>query len=80
MMAPGVRVETWLRNRLHAPDLFAGVTTAEERRERVRRVILEHGLEHEHAMHTEARGRETWSEVFVRIYGQPLIAPEVAAA
>ena len=80
MMAPGMRAEAWLRDRLHAPDLFAGVTTADERRERVRRAILENGLARECATHTQARGRETWAELFARVYGQPLIAPEVAAA
>lgn len=80
MTAPSPRVELWICRALSARTLLDGLTTAEERRERVRHAILDGGLVNEWALNTRERGLESWAQVFARVYGQPLIPPEVAAA
>lgn len=76
---PSVQVEAWICDRLRK-DLFAGLTTPEERRERLRREIVERDMAHAVAGKRKGQTCESWSELFERIYGEPLIAPEVAAA
>lgn len=75
---PTTAVESWIARRLDRPDLFAGVTTAEERRERVRAAILEGRMEEAVAGRRAGYGCETWRETFERVYGQPLGQREAA--
>lgn len=56
-------------HRLSVPGLFAGVTTPTERRERVRRVIVNRGLEHAIAGKRQGASCETWGDLYLRIYG-----------
>lgn len=68
-MTPAVQVEHWILQRLDEPALFDGVTTPEERRERVR------GLIERRQLHLAIAGRgpsgkcETWGALYRRIYG-----------
>lgn len=78
MNGPTIRVEAWIRDRLDAPALFGGLTTPEERRERVRDLILGRGLEFAIAGRREGGKCETWSDLFARIYGEPLTKPNRA--
>ena len=75
---PTTVVEAWIARRLDRPDLFAGVTTAEDRRERVRRAILDGGKSEAVAGRRPGYGCETWRETFERVYGQPLGQREAA--
>lgn len=80
MSAPTPQVEAWIRDRLSEPALFHGVTTATERRERVRALIERREL------HLAIAGRrpdgkcETWTELFLRVYGEPLEVSRGAGA
>lgn len=69
---PAPYVEAWLVQRLKVPLMFQGVTTAEQRRERVRAHIVEHQLELSIAGGNVQGKAETWSALFERIYGEPL--------
>jgi len=62
-----VYVELWIAQRLRRPDLYAGVTSVDERRERVRAVILEQGL-----ADVAVKGQTTWRQAFERAFRQPL--------
>lgn len=62
---PTPKEEAWIARQLGRPDLFAGVTTAEERRERVAKRIGEIGPDE---VWREGR-TESWAEVFRRAYG-----------
>lgn len=68
-----LRHELWLGARLerHGVSVFAGDTTVEQRRDRVRAAILEHGLETVIAGSRD-RKPETYAQVFERLYGEPL--------
>lgn len=72
MIGPTVQVESWIADRLREPTLFDGVTTALDRRERVRGVIERRQL------HLAIAGKrlgdkcETWSDLFLRVYGEPV--------
>ena len=79
MIGPTTQVETWIAWRIGRPDLFAGVTTPDERRERVRTVILDRGMAEAIAGRREGHPCETWSALFTRVYGVPLEAQEVAS-
>lgn len=72
VIGPTTQVEAWIVQRLAAPLLFEGVTTADDRRERVRRVIHHRGLELAIAGRRDGGKCETWQELFERIYGEPL--------
>lgn len=80
MIPATVATETWICRRLQAPDLFAGVTTPDERRERVRAEILGRDLQHAIAGRRTGQSPETWAELFQRIYGLPLTAAGERAA
>jgi hypothetical protein len=58
--------------------LDGGVTTTEERRERIREAIIEHGL----SCVIIGRGKdgkpETWTSAFERLYREPLMRAEAA--
>jgi len=71
---PAVEVEAWLLQRMSAPTLFDGVTTAEQRRERVREFLTERHLDLAIAGGGQRGKPETWSALFERVYGEPLRA------
>lgn len=75
---PTIATETWISRRLQRPDLFAGVTSPSDRRERVRAAILEGRMAEAIAGKRQGHPAETWRELFVRVYGESLEA-EVAA-
>lgn len=72
MIGPTITVESWIARRLQRPDLFAGVTTPDQRRERVRQVIVDGRLEHGIAGKRDGVTCETWADLFQRVYGEPL--------
>jgi hypothetical protein len=76
--APTIATEVWISRRLRRPDLFAGVTDPDARRERVRRVILDGEMAEAVAGKRKDAACETWAELFERVYGEPLVA-KVAA-
>jgi hypothetical protein len=67
-----IQGEIWLAGRLGIDDLYAGVTTREQRRERLREEILNRGL----AQVVLGRGpdgnADTYSRVFMRLYREAL--------
>jgi hypothetical protein len=67
-----IQGEIWLAGRLGIDDLYAGVTTREQRRERLREEILNRGL----AQVVLGRGpdgnSDTYSRVFMRLYREAL--------
>jgi len=73
-MAVRLADEVWMARRLRRRDLFAGVTTAIERRERVAAAIQSQGFELVAAGRREG-SRVTWAELFTEVYGQHLPAP-----
>jgi hypothetical protein len=63
--------EYWFAKRLNRFDLFAGITTLDDRIERVRREILSRNLADVEL--GRKRGKvETYSQGFERAFGQPL--------
>lgn len=72
MTTPTAHVEAWIIRRLGEPSLFAGVTTADERRERVRELIERRQLHFAIAGGTNQGRPETWAELYLRIYKAPL--------
>ena len=64
--------ELWLARRLPCPALFDGITTTEERRERVRRELLDRGIA-DQVVGRRSGQPETWSSLFRRLYRQELI-------
>jgi hypothetical protein len=70
---PTIATEVWISRRLLRPDLFAGVTDQAERRERVRRVILDGDMAEAIAGKRRDAAYETWAELFERVYGEPLV-------
>lgn len=76
---PTIATEAWIARRLRRPDLFAGVTTADDRRKRVRDAIVEGRMAEAIAGKRAGQSAETWRELFERIYGQPLDLAERAA-
>lgn len=67
-----VRVEHWIENRLGISGLYADAATAEARQARVRALILTRGIEFAVAGRPDSRNTETWSELYERVYGEPL--------
>lgn len=79
--------EAWLRQRLtdhgalenvpglkhQVRDVTMGVTTIAMRAERLRQVIVRHGLSAVVAGGSRKGKPETYAELFERIYGEPLI-------
>jgi hypothetical protein len=67
-----VQGELWLAGRLGIDDLYGGVTTREQRRERLREEILNRGL----AQVVLGRGpdgkSDTYSRAFARVYREAL--------
>lgn len=75
---PTLATETWIARRLRRPDLFAGVTTADDRRERVRAAIVDGRMAEGIAGKRRDASCETWSDLFARVYGEPLTKPNRA--
>jgi hypothetical protein len=64
--------EQWIASRLQMPRSWdSGVTTAEQRRERIRAAILERNLQDERAGWRNGNP-ETWAQLFRRVFRQPL--------
>jgi hypothetical protein len=70
---PTIATEVWISRRLMRPDLFAGVTDQADRRELVRRVILDGDMAEAIAGKRRDAACETWAELFERVYGDPLV-------
>ena len=68
---PTVSEEAWMLRRLAVPALFAGSTTLEDRRSRLRAHLIAHGLGDACAGTRDGR-EESWSELFSRAYNEPL--------
>ena len=72
MSLPTVYGERWMAKRLELPlDWDAGVTTADERRERIRAAIVEQGRERAIAGKRPGQPCETWADLYARVYGVP---------
>jgi hypothetical protein len=67
-----VIVELWLARRLGLPlNWAAGVTTRDQRRDKIRAAILDRNLAD--AVAGNAKGKpETWAQLFQRVYRQPI--------
>lgn len=69
-------VEAWMARRLGMPLSWdGGVTTREDRRERIRAEIIRQGRECAVAGKRPKQAAETWGQLFHRVYGQPVNAP-----
>lgn len=64
-------LEAWICMRLNLRDLFAGVTTTETRRDRLKVVLLERGLT-ESIAGSRDRKPITWRALFQQLYNEPL--------
>lgn len=65
--------EYWIARRLGLPlNWDGGVTSADDRREAVRRHIVENTMQCAIAGKRKGLPCETWSEFFERVYEQPL--------
>jgi hypothetical protein len=66
-------IEAWMARKLGMPMSWAGgVTTREERRERIRAEIIEQDREYAIAGKRTGQSPETWGQLFQRVYGQPV--------
>lgn len=64
-------VEAWIIGKLGNPQsLTEGLTTFAIRKERIREILIQRELVNECMT---AKSAETWSSVFERFYGEPLI-------
>jgi hypothetical protein len=64
-------LEAWLCERLNLPNLFAGVTSTETRRDRLKVVLLERGLTESIAGRHEGKPI-TWRALFAKLYNTEL--------
>jgi hypothetical protein len=60
-------LEAWVCRKLNLRDLFAGVTTLDVRRDRLKVVLLERGLTESNAGSLEGKP-VSWRKVFSRLY------------
>lgn len=65
--------EAWICERLRLRDLFAGVTTIEVRRDRLKVVLLERGLTESIAGRMSGKPI-TWRQLFKELYGEEIAA------
>jgi hypothetical protein len=74
---PKASTEYWLARRLGLPlNWDAGDTTTRDRREVIGRAIVERGLAYSIAVeHPTTLERETFAELYLRLYGEPLPEP-----
>lgn len=72
MILADLVAEQWLARRLQMPRSWdSGVTTAEQRRERIRAAILERNIQDTRAGWRQGNP-ETWAQLFRRVYRTPL--------
>lgn len=64
-------LESWICKRLALRDLFAGVTTREIRRDRLKVVLLERGLAESIAGKFDGKPI-SWRALFARLYGEEI--------
>jgi hypothetical protein len=64
-------LEAWICERLNLRDLFAGVTSREIRRDRLKVVLLQRGLTESIAGRMEGKP-VTWRQLFTKLYGDEL--------
>jgi hypothetical protein len=64
-------LEAWICTRLKLRDLFAGVTSTETRRDRLKVVLIERGLTDSNAGRFEGKPL-TWRALFARLYKSEL--------
>jgi hypothetical protein len=64
------------RLRDHGAKIFDGVTDATERKERIRKAIIDCGLEATIIGRSAAGKTETYSDAFSRFYKEPLYTEE----
>jgi hypothetical protein len=65
--------EAWMARRLELPlDWDAGVTTAEQRREKIRAAIVDQQRDLSIAGKRKGQPAETWKALFERVYRVPL--------
>lgn len=65
--------EAWMARRLRLPlDWDSGVTTAEQRREKIRAAIVTEGRALSLAGKRKGNQGETWKSLFERVYRIPL--------
>ncbi len=70
---PTVQVEAWILSRLGARNLFDGVTTPDDRRERLRAYLVNRQMQDAIAGRRKGQTCESWSDLFERLYGEPLV-------
>lgn len=68
---PNVIVEAWILSRLDCPTLFDGLTTSAQRRERLRKHLLDKQLGLAIAGGRDGKA-ESWENMFQRIHNEPL--------
>jgi hypothetical protein len=64
-------LEAWIAKRLALRDLFAGDTTREMRRDRLKVVLLERGLTESIAGRFDGKPI-TWRALFEKLFGEPI--------
>jgi hypothetical protein len=62
------QLEAWICDRLHLRDLFAGHTSTETRRDRLKVVLLERSLSESIAGRYDGKP-VTWAKLFKQLYG-----------
>jgi hypothetical protein len=73
MNADKLVIEAWMARKLGLPLSWdGGVTTREERRERIRAAILEQQREGAVAGRRHGQPCETWAQLFLRVYSQSI--------
>ena len=70
-MTPSLEQEAWIVRALRNPALFCGITTAEIRKQRLRSYLVDNNLADKRAGHRNGQP-ESWSEVFERLFLEPL--------
>ncbi len=69
--------EAWMARRLGLPlNWDAGITTGDQRREKIRSAILEQQRALSIAGKRKGKPAETWQALFERLYRTPLNQPE----
>lgn len=73
LSGPKPAVEYWIARRLGLSLSWdGGITSTEERRERIRRAILDRSLQSVVSGKRPGHATETWAETFERVYGEAL--------
>lgn len=73
MSADKLVIEIWMARKLGMPLCWdAGITTNEDRRERIRAAILQQQRQGSIAGRQAGQPCETWAQLFQRVYGQSI--------